>query len=265
MKLIPSQRGISVIELMVSMVLGLLIMATVLTVFLSSKQSYRLDSQMSSEDADGQFVMGYLSNLIRLSGYRSTPTSASSGSYPTLSSVFTSSLPHISGTNGGGFHGSDSITIRFQGSGNGTGTPDGMIRDCLGNSVDASNIATNTISVNNSGELQCRAVNQTTGTDTTQTLIGNVESLQFRYGEDLNQDGVAERYVPANYAGLSMNRVVSVRFSILLMTTDEVKAMTDTNNYNLLGDNYNPADDKRVRRQFEGSVYIRNITSLSTD
>ncbi len=47
-------------------------------------------------------------------------------------------------------------------------------------------------------------------------LLEGVNNIQFTYGEDTNQDGVADRFVPAGTAGLNMANVVSVNVALTL-------------------------------------------------
>ncbi|WP_315982262.1 prepilin-type N-terminal cleavage/methylation domain-containing protein [Aliamphritea spongicola] len=60
-----SQRGLSMIELMVSMLIGLIIMGAVLQVFLSSNQSYRIQEAQSRIQEDGRAAIHFISQDIR--------------------------------------------------------------------------------------------------------------------------------------------------------------------------------------------------------
>ncbi len=91
-----------------------------------------------------------------------------------------------------------------------------------------------------------------------QELVGGVENLQVLYGEDLNGDGLANRYVPANGVA-AMTAVVSVRISLLLRTQDNIASTPQTYVYN--GETVD-ADDRRMRRVFTSTVKLRNRGTL---
>jgi type IV pilus assembly protein PilW len=99
--------------------------------------------------------------------------------------------------------------------------------------------------------------------DETITLIDGVENFQILFGEDLDNDLSPDRYVPASFATLDMDNVVSIRISILLRTVAEVNRVDDTRTYNLLSTLYTPTQDKRVRKIFTTTVSLRNRASSS--
>ena len=90
----------------------------------------------------------------------------------------------------------------------------------------------------------------------TEELVEGIEDMQLRYGEDLDGDGVANRYVDANAAGIDMGNIVSVRLALLLRTIDDNIA-AETPNYTFNGATAT-ATDKRLRRSFYSIVKLRN-------
>jgi len=91
---------------------------------------------------------------------------------------------------------------------------------------------------------------------TTEELAEGIEDLQFQYGEDLNGDGVANRYVDANTVGLNMTNVVSVRLGLLIQTVEDNIA-TQPQSYTFKGVTTTPTD-KRLRRSFYADTKLRN-------
>lgn len=61
--------GFSLVELMVALVISLLIGIAVLQVFLSSKNTYRLQETMGQLQENGRFAVNYLANDLRMSGF----------------------------------------------------------------------------------------------------------------------------------------------------------------------------------------------------
>jgi len=64
-----SQAGLSLIELMVSLVISSIIMAGVLQIFVSSKKSYSTEEALSRMQENARFAVGALSEDIRLTGF----------------------------------------------------------------------------------------------------------------------------------------------------------------------------------------------------
>lgn len=91
----------------------------------------------------------------------------------------------------------------------------------------------------------------------TEELVEGVESMQIQYGEDLNADGLANRYVNATNV-TDMNNIVSVRLSLLMRSAEEVVMETDTDTYPVLDATIDPTDDRRLRRTFTTTVKLRN-------
>lgn len=76
------QAGLSLVELMVALVLGLLISAGVVTIFISAKQDYQVQDAVSQVQENGRFSLEFLANDIRMAGY-----SGCSNEMPTANSV----------------------------------------------------------------------------------------------------------------------------------------------------------------------------------
>ncbi|MDR2876923.1 MAG: PilW family protein [Chromatiales bacterium] len=86
-------------------------------------------------------------------------------------------------------------------------------------------------------------------------LVAGVENLQVLYGEDTNDDGIANRYVTARDVG-NLANVVSIRYSLLLRSENNIASEPQTYDYN--GEPHTAADDLRMRRVFSSTVKIRN-------
>ena len=67
-----SQHGFTLIELMIAMLIGVFLMAGVIQIFLSAKQAYRLQENLSRLQENGRFAMDIITKDIRQAGYVST-------------------------------------------------------------------------------------------------------------------------------------------------------------------------------------------------
>lgn len=253
------QRGFTLLEIFVAITISLILLAGVLQIFLHAKTTYNLSTSLAQLQENARFIENYLVRIIRLAGYRSQPPVRSD--FTPMANVFTSANPYISGTHGAGINGSDTLTVRYQGSGNGTGTPDGSVLDCLNVAVDANTVATNVFSLTNNYELQCQALNADSPTpNNTQILISGVENFQVLYGEDLDGDYSADRYVPANYAFLNWADVVSVRLCLLMRSDAPSNPFKQQQTFYLIGTSFTPAvADNYLRTPLTFTILLRNL------
>lgn len=81
-----------------------------------------------------------------------------------------------------------------------------------------------------------------------QELVSGVETLQILYGEDTGGTSAADDYVPADEV-VDWNTIVSVRFSVMTRSQDEVLEEENNRNFDMLGSEVSQANngDRRVR------------------
>jgi len=63
------QYGLSLIELMTALVLGLILTGGAIQIFISSKATYKTESALSRIQETGRFIVDYMSREIRMAGY----------------------------------------------------------------------------------------------------------------------------------------------------------------------------------------------------
>ena len=211
------QRGVTLVEMMLAMVVGIFLMGAVLMVFDRTKQAYRYQNGLAEVQEQGRFAIAFLTQSLRVAGIP--------GDNPPPGNK-------IQGTDGA----TDTVTIR--------------LRDNL----DCQDAATGGVAVNririNAGNLEC------SGDGITWDIyVQNVEDMQVLYGEDLDADGVANRYVTATQAPIWAN-VVTARVSLLARSTD-FAAVRREDHVNLNG-NTVAALDNRLRRTFSTTITLRN-------
>ncbi len=64
-----SQRGFTLIELMIAMLIGVFLMSGVIQIFLSAKQAYRLQENLSRLQENGRLAINLIAKDIRMAGY----------------------------------------------------------------------------------------------------------------------------------------------------------------------------------------------------
>jgi type IV pilus assembly protein PilW len=233
-------RGFTLVELMVALVISLLLMAGVIQVYLSSKQSYRLQDNVARIQESGRLATEILTRYIRVAGYRANLAQSpnqlfSSGTNQVISGTHTNGQP-------------DTVTINFQG--------DGTMQDCLGNPVANLALARNMFSVSTNGELQCSSNGAAAG-----LLVGNIQDMQITYG--VNNNGnvppAASQYMTADaVTTANWPNVVSVRIGLLVQSPED--NLVDTpQTYTFNSVTTTPAD-RRLRHVFTSTISLRNRT-----
>lgn len=249
-----TQLGLGLVEIFVSLTVAMLLLSGLINLMLSNQQAYRLDHNLAEIQNNGRYATTFMGRTIRLAGFRSPPDFSKMLNYSDLTSIFPAGSELVQGTNNN-VNGSDTITVRYQGS------PSGNVFDCLAQTVNADQIAVNTFSVNNQGQLICSAVNNgVPNASNPAILVDGVEAMHIRFGEDLNEDGMVDRYVPPGYTGLVLNNVVSVRISFLLRSQEEVSPTTNTQKYALQDSLLGPFNDKYLRRTITTTIKLRSYT-----
>ena len=212
------QGGISLVEIMVGLLIGVFLMGGVLQVFDTSKRGYRYQEGLSQVQEQGRFAMEYLAANIRMAGYPANNAPAGN---------------KILGTDGG----TDTVTVRFQ-----------SVLDCR-DAATAGGVAVNQFRIA-ANDLQCSGDGATWD-----VFVPNIEDMEVVYGEDIDADGFANRYVTAAQ-GPIWNNVVSARIS-LISRSDDFAVRAPENYIDLAGNRVVP-NDMRLRRVFVSTINLRN-------
>lgn len=70
------QRGFSLIELMIALAIGLLIMATVITIYVASSRTSRTAEMESQMNEDGLIALNIIQQQVRMAGYSNFESNA---------------------------------------------------------------------------------------------------------------------------------------------------------------------------------------------
>jgi type IV pilus assembly protein PilW len=64
-----AQQGLTLVELMVAMLIGVILMAGVLSIMISSKRAYNVQNDLNHLQENARFAMGFLVKDLRMAGY----------------------------------------------------------------------------------------------------------------------------------------------------------------------------------------------------
>ncbi len=224
MSQVRTQLGLSLIELLVALLITGALLVGVVTVFSSSSRAARTQMVVATLGDSGRFAIDTMARDLRLAGYRDSDW---------MLGAMTDPIVAIDGVpaNGG-----DTINIRYE-----------APRDCTFAAAPAG-VVTNVYAIVED-EFQCNGQVITTG----------VEQMQVYFGEDTDNDGVANRLLAPGSAGLDMTRVVSLRVH-LLVRSNSVNAAAGAQSYFFDNAMQPPAGDGQLRREYSLTVALRNPT-----
>ncbi|PWQ99172.1 PilW family protein [Leucothrix pacifica] len=264
------QTGLSLIELLVTMIIGLFITIGISSVYVGNKRSNMTSSELSQLQDNGRAVLQLLTDVIQHTAYTSTSAAPVNdmfirGAVPTSmcsdgsDSVSNSALfsPLANNTAFG-----DTIGVMYMGD-------DKLNTDCASNVLPVTcqyggTAATTASRIYNYFSVQQNAngvpVLMCAGsrTSTVQEIAEGVENIQFTYGEDVDSDGIADRYV--NSDGVSnWSSVVSVNIAVLVRSLAPVAVANSSRSYQLSEDTIVTSNDKYLRAVFTSTVRLRNV------
>ncbi|MDM1695928.1 PilW family protein [Thiopseudomonas alkaliphila] len=220
------QRGFTLVELMVAMLIGLILTLAALQVFLTNQRTFALQQALTELNEDGQLAIRYMVADIRRAGQGDD----------ILGAVEPIWLEQASD----GGTGNDTLAIQYWG-----------LDTCTGEQFADLTQVESRYSINN-GELQCTSNGQTVG------LLTGVESFQVLYGIDTADDGNLGPIQFVNAGSLDADSiVVATRIGLLLSSDRFNQGETTARNYWVL-DQQVARNDALLRRVYSSSVQLRN-------
>jgi type IV pilus assembly protein PilW len=262
------QRGFSLIELMISIVIGMVVVGAVFATYLSVGTGSRNSRAMAQMTEDVSLAMNILRSHIAMAGF-STPTGVGPGGRFTkryndmaikgCSSAFTSTDPAIDVLACSGA-GEDSIAVVFEADERTAIQSGGNFLDCLGNSIPVDGLGRflsySRFYVSN-GQLYCRGPGNNAG----QALVENIQEMKIWYG--VASAGAANQVAYYSRAGNAgemnnddFNRTVSAR--ICLVATTENEVLDNATSYTDCEGNDVMPDDRRLYRAFTQTIVLQN-------
>jgi len=221
---IMHSRGFTIIELMVTLAITSILVLGAATFLASAHKANLVQSALSGLGVSGRFGLDQVARDIRMSGYRE-----SNWMLGALNNVITAidRLPAIGG---------DSLTVLYEG-----------VRDCTF-ALAPGGVVTNTYQVTD-GVLECNG----------QPITRGIQEMQVYFGEDTDNNRVANHWLSPGAVGLDMSRVVSVRIH-LLVRTNANDISSGPQAYYFDQQLQAAVDDGQIRREYSVTVAMRNPT-----
>jgi len=257
------QDGLTLVEIMVSLTLGLIVLLAVGSVYIGSRQTYRVQEDNARVQEAGKYALEVIGRSIRQAGTDSEMTFN-----PVAVTLDCVAPTCVAVDNNGAAGATDTIRNQFYA---GREEQNGAVwgaRNCIGGFVATGALPANIVT--NIFDVAADAASTATGTGlrcsdaagNSQTLVSNIEDLQVLYGIDTTGDQAADQYVatPGNWA-----QVVTARVCVLIQSANNVVTTPQTylNCAGALGTTPGStttagAGDLRLHRSFVATYNLRN-------
>jgi type IV pilus assembly protein PilW len=211
------QYGLTLVELMIAMALGLLIVLAATALLLSAKASYLALDQLEQIEETGRYASEVIARAIRQAGYeyRDAEQIAFASSVDLSANVIGMDAMTLrkndaalsSATSRDVVNGSDILALRFFGDDGGKGNA-GAILNCAGLAVaeadaqdspeDARGWSIFFVAKDGAGEPELRCKYQTKNGWNADAIARGVESFQVLYGVDTGGDSAPDRFTNAD-------------------------------------------------------------------
>jgi type IV pilus assembly protein PilW len=275
------EHGLTMIELMISMALGLMITAIGMVLLLSSRAAYGAHDENIEMQQSASFALELMARSLNQAGYQAwgeenSPIVFTPHSTPDIAGLDAHSLkatsPNLEVPLKSSVNGSDVLAIRF------FGAEDGMVLNCAGFSIDSSESGNSEeargwsifyVAADSGGEPELRCKYKGKSSWRSDAIARGIESFQVLYGMDTDADGLANRFLTAteidamddglpltapNAAARALERnakslwkkVVSVKVALLVRGSQSTRADALDKKYALFGAEYcdkNSRDD----------------------
>jgi len=250
-----SQKGFTLIELMIGMVLGIFVIGGIYTVLVGNTNAYTVVKSTTTLHEDARSGILYLRQQFHMAGWRSeVDISTSEKDYSGGTITFDSEGDFVEeqilfGRDGANDESNDEIVIRFRGT-----TVQDAPFDCTGQAVTAGT-ATVQFSVNNAQQLECTVITVPVPATTPPIkgiVLDNVELFKIQYF-----DGSKFVNAAAATADDNFKNIVALRFAIMLKGEKNAKQAFSQKHY-IFGKEVT-FNDNIVREVFQETVRLHNV------
>ena len=289
-----NQKGITLVELMIAMVISLFLVGGIATVYMSSKRNYQTRDQFSIMDESARVALTTLTQSLEHAGYATpaklligdyfyvagsaNPVAGSCGTLQSLSlaaikksatadAAFTSADSiNRDGDNSYG----DAISVRFIGDQflNQDVLKSTLPAACQGGAVSVeSALVYNGFHIDTSPSVKDSLGNPipilyaagSNKNQNKQPIVNGIQNMQLMYGIDTNADGAVDKYANASsVAAGEWQQVISIKVGLLVRSLEPVWEQATTQNFTVL-DKAVSFNDRYKRSVYTTVIQLRNV------
>jgi type IV pilus assembly protein PilW len=214
-RFVKNHEGLTIVELMVALTLGMFVILVASAVLLAGKAAYTNADDSARIYETGTYAFGVVGRAINQTSFVNwekedgailTAATDSADIYGFDSRTLSSNSPDIKFTKSGSVNGSDVLAVRYFGAGAGE-NGDGTILNCAGFGVPAAQSNESAeesrgwsifyVAVDKAGESELRCKYRGKTSWTSESIARGVESFQVLYGIDTDSDGMPNQFISA--------------------------------------------------------------------
>ncbi len=222
------QQGLSLVELMIALVLGLIVVSGLFNMYLGSTRSSQFSDGLQRMQENGRYGISTLQKGVRLAGYSPDTPLDPFDIAASNDTTLVAQMRRAYDCNGGSTATTGGLAVNTYTLDTSSGDPLTYKLVCTGNSPGAAPM----------------------------TLVEGVEAFRVLYGIDSDDDDIPEKYIPYN-AGINSRQISSLRFALLVNSGKAIRTRPVTDNYVLL-DTEVSKSDRVARTVFTNTVKLRN-------
>lgn len=263
------QRGVTLVELMISLALGVVLVLAATDVMLSGRQTYiSISASAGIQDSAG-YIQSLLRTQINHAGFTSNPVkslstefAADTAASSTSGGIAWSAAQVVSGVRSTTITGSpDTLYVRLQ------GNSDGSTLDCLGQSVVSGDTVVMKLYMASDLALYCTVSGHDTNTkNQTQPLVQGIEGIRLLFGVDSNEDNAIDKWLQttqlATASTTDKTHITAVRVGLIISSTVSTDQGSSAKTFSLLGSNVTTAVSSRMRQAFENTFWLPNVALM---
>lgn len=285
-------RGFSLIELMVSLAIGLVVVGAVLVSYIASGQTNKRQAAYAEMNENAQLAVSIIQHDLLLAGYAQALGTVTVAGVTTFNRTFSGNPVFGCGTGfttpntsaaltsvGCASSGAAAIEISYEAdlSNSVPTSTSNLPSDCLGNGLNpqTATVGLNTttfyvannryyLTTGSTGRSELHCASSRTPAATGQPLVDNVENMQIWYGESAAAGSrQIVRYVTAATGNtIVWTNVVSVRICLLMRSAEPVLSSEDVTagmaGYLDCDSSSQTSSDRYVRRAYFSTTTLRN-------
>ena len=230
MKINHKQKGLSLIELMISLVVGLILIAAVFNMYAGNVRAARFTEGLQAIQENGRYGVSVMRRGLQLAGYSPTP---GLGNEIDAIDIANSSATRL-------------VIQTYQ------------PFDCSGNATTGTDgLAINTYELDSDNNSLTCIGNQTDSTPI--ALVEGVENFRVLYGVDDEDEAACEpqRYVN-DPSALDSGDIAALRFGMLISSVEPIRTRSRSDTFVVLDEQITNTSDRLLRQVFSGAVLLRN-------
>ena len=273
------QGGFSLVELMISLLLGTIITGAVIQVLVSSRVTNSFNQAVSQVQESGRFIMLRLSReLLEVGRYDTVSATIDNSVDTVMEAAYVENHPIVLlgdmvndatlGSKQAGAGGNDSLVVSMLDSEDCTGNSHGYAADEEFHVVNHYFISDNKLKCSGYDGRVLRGLKVSVSAPSTVTLLDNVVSFQVQYGvsdQAENSTGQAITYVTADALdALRANdqQVVALRWGLLLRSYENQVSQTRAPRFAVLNEDAITLDKSHYYQVFTKTLALRNMKNF---